>query len=191
MKKSLIIFAAALAAVTIAGCSSTKEVEKTSVQKKEQATVIGAEGVARPDWVMQGKQSADGIYASGFAKMSTLQNSLKAARVNARAELANTVQASVKSAVTTYAEDTGIADDNLNYLEEATVQRTDAILQGSTQADYWVGQDETVYVLMYLPYNAVVPEVNNIVKEYSEDKQSKVTVEKVAEAVEKYQLLEK
>ena len=113
-----------------------------------------------------------------------------AARVNARAELSNTVQASIKSAITTYAEDTGVADDNLNYMEQATVQRTDTILQGSTQADYWIGQDKTVYILMFLPYKAVMPEVNNIVKQYSESKQSEITVEKVADAVKKYQLLD-
>lgn len=193
MKKMSIIVALCTAAVILTSCGSTKEAaaanEETAASKV--AKVIGAEGVERPAWVMEGKKAADGIYAVGAAKMSTTQNSLKAARVNGRAELANTVQISLKGATTTYAEDTGIPADTLNYMEEAIVQKTDQILQGSTQADYWVGQDSTVYVLMYLPYESIVPQVNQVVKEYAADKKSEITTEKVAAAVEKYNLLEK
>ena len=78
----------------------------------------------------------------------------------------------------------------LNYMEEATVQRTAGILQGSSQKDYWVDADETVFVLMYLPYNAITPTANDIVSEYVTDKKTEITEKKVAEALKKYNLLD-
>ena len=200
MKKSFLLTAAACAApLFFTACSSKKaaEAKQQEQQAQEQTAaqqanevnkVIGAEGIARPDWVMGGMEAPDGVYAVGSAKFSNMQNSLKAARANGRAELANTVQASVKSAITTYAEDTGLSADTLNYMEQATVQKTDSILVGSTQKDYWVGPDETVYVLMYLPYTAVVPAANNVIKDYIPDAKTELTVEKVQAAVEKYKL---
>lgn len=193
MKKMGSLIALCVAAVILTSCGSTKEAAATNEETKaaaQVAKVIGAEGVERPSWVMEGKQAEDGIYAVGAAKMSTAQNSLKAARVNGRAELANTVQVSLKGATTTYAEDTGIPEDTLNYIEEAIVQKTDQILQGSTQSDYWVGPDNTVYVLMFLPYESIIPQVNEIVKDYTTNKKSELTVDKVAAAVEKYNLIE-
>lgn len=198
MKKSfaVIIPAVVSAALLISGCATTKKTTETAAAPAEPKAaeqipvVIGAEGVARPAWVMSGMESADGIYAVGSGKMSTRENSLKVARTTGRAELQRTVQTTIKSAITTYAQDTGIPDDKLNYMEEATVDRTAGIMQGSTQKDYWVAQDETVYVLMYLPYNAVVPAANDIVSEYAVDKKSQITQEKVAEALKKYNLLD-
>lgn len=191
MKKTLTLVALCAMAAIFMSCGSTKEVAAAGEQTaaSQVATVVGAEGVARPSWVMEGKKSATGMYAVGAAKMSNMQNSLKAARVNGRAELANTVQVSLKGVTTTYAEDTGISEDALNYMEEALVQKTDTLLNGSTQEDYWVGADETVYVLMYLPYEAVLPAVNEVVSDYSANQKSEVTVEKVAAALEKYNLL--
>ena len=162
MKK--LIFAAAVA-LAFAGCASNK-VQKAA---DKVPAVIGAEGVERPQWVLSGMESDDGIYAVGSGKMSTRANSLKVAQTNGRAELTRTVQVTLKNVITTYAEDTGVKDDVLNYMEEATVQRAAGILSGSKQADYWVDADETVFVLMYLPYNAVTPAANDIVSEYSVD----------------------
>ena len=185
MKKILLVIAAC--GFVFASCASNKGVEKAA---DKVPGVIGAEGVERPQWVLSGMDSVDGIYAVGSGKMSTRANSLKVAQTNGRAELARTVQAPVKSAITTYAEDTGVKDDVLNYMEEATVVRTAQILQGSTQKDYWVDKDETVFVLMFLPFNAITPVANNIVSEYVTDKKTEITEAKVAEALKKYKLLD-
>lgn len=182
MKK--LIFAATVA-LAFAGCASNK-VQKAA---DKVPAVIGAEGVERPQWVLSGMESDDGIYAVGSGKMSSRANSLKVAQTNGRAELTRTVQVTLKNVITTYAEDTGVKDDVLNYMEEATVQRAAGILSGSKQADYWVDADETVFVLMYLPYNAVTPAANDIVSEYSVDKKTEITEAKVAEALKKYNLL--
>lgn len=185
MKKVLVVFAAL--AFVFASCASNKKVDKAA---DKVPAVIGAEGVPRPMWVLSGMEADDGIYAVGSGKMSTRANSLKVAQTNGRAELARTVQATVKSAITTYAQDAAVKDDVLNFMEEATVVRTAQVLQGSKQTDYWLGEDETVYVLMYLPYKAVTPVANDIVSEYVTDKKTEITEEKVAEALKKYRLLE-
>ena len=192
MKKTLFILSIAALFSIFTSCSSTKEASKAddTTAASKVAKVIGAEGVERPNWVMEGKKSKEGLFAVGSSKMSNMQNSLKAARVSGRAELANTVKTALKGVTTTYAEDTGVAADTLNYMEEAIVQKTDAVLQGSTQEDYWVGPDNTVYVLMFVPYEAVVPVVNETVSDYAVDKKSEVTTEKVKAAVEKYKLLD-
>jgi len=186
MKKVLISATALTMALLLAGCASTKKEEKAA---DKIPVVIGAEGVERPQWVMSGKEDDEGIYAVGSGKMSTQTNSLTTARTNGRAELARTVQTTLKTAITTYAQDTGVASDTLSYMEEATVDRATDILQGSTQKDYWVGQDGTVYVLMFLPFKAVVPAANGIVDEYVTDKKSEITEQKVEEALKKYNLL--
>lgn len=192
MKKTLFVLAITAALSVFMSCGSTKEASKAeeTTAASKVAKVIGAEGVERPSWVMEGKKSPEGIYAVGSSKMSNMQNSLKAARVSGRAELANTLQTTLKGVTTTYAEDTGISSDTLNYMEEAVVQKTDRVLVGSTQEDYWVGPDSTVYVLMFVPYEAVIPAVNETVNEYTADKKSEVTVDKVKAAVEKYKLLD-
>jgi hypothetical protein len=184
MKK--IIIPAVAAVILFTGCATapkeTKAADKIPI-------VMGAEGVARPQWVMSGKEDAAGIYAVGSGKMSTQTNSLTTARTNGRAELLRVVQTTLKTAITTYAEDTGVASGTLSYMEQATVDRAAGILQGSAQKDYWVGPDGTVYVLMFLPFKAVVPVANNIVDEYVTDKKTEITEEKVAEALKKYQLM--
>jgi hypothetical protein len=182
-----ILFPAVAAALLLAGCASSPKKETKAADKIP--VVIGAEGVPRPQWVMSGNEGTDGIYAVGYAKLSTQANSLTAARTNGRAELLRMVQTTLKSAVTTYAQDAGVAADALAYMEQATVDRAAGILQGSAQKDYWVGADNTVYILMFLPFKAVVPAANNIVDEYVTDKKTEITEEKVAEALKKYQLI--
>lgn len=184
--KSTAIFSA-LAAIVLAGCASTKAPKRAADQVPER---VGADGVVMPSWVMAGEEAEDGIYAVGSAKFSSRANSLKAARTNARAELTQTVQTTLKTAVTTYAEDMGASDSALNYMEQATVERAVGILQGSSQKDQWVDNDGTTYVLMFLPFKAMLPEANNIVDEYVSDKKAQITEQKVAEALKKYRLLE-
>lgn len=186
MKKTLLILAGAALLAGLTGCASTKTTEKAA---DKVPVVIGAEGVPRPQWVLSGMESEDGFYAVGNGKMSSKTNSLKVAETNGRAELAIHVQTTIKAATTTYIEDTGVAKDNLTYLENAVVERTSAILQGSSRKDYWVDSDNTVYALMYLPYKAVVPAATNIMNEYSVDEKTKLTEQKVEEALKKYNLL--
>lgn len=180
MKKSFLFAAGLIAATTFVSCGSTSGTTtntESASAAAAQKQVIGAEGIARPSWVVMGREAEDGLYAVGSGKMSTLQNSLTLAKANGRTELANTLQVSVKNALQTYTRDTGVKEDVLTYMEAASVQKSDAMLKGSKQVDYWLGPDETAYVLMFLPYQAVVPELNAVVKEYTQTEKTAFTVE--------------
>ena len=180
MKKTLLV--TGILAVILTGCASKKAADSVPA-------TIGAEGVSMPQWVMSGAEADDGIYAVGAAKMSNKVNSMTAARTNGRAELLRTVQTTLKTAITTYAEDTGVSSQTLNYMEAATVERAAGVLNGSQQKDYWMDEDGTVYLLMFLPYESLAIEANNIIDEYVTDAKTKITEEKVAAALKKYNLL--
>ncbi|MCQ2611314.1 MAG: LPP20 family lipoprotein [Treponema sp.] len=187
MKKSILALTLALAtAFTFMSCLSDDSDESAAVQANENSRVIGADGVPRPNWVLAGKEDATGIYAVGSGKMSNDVNSLKVAKANARNELSKTVQVATKSVLRTYAQDTGIAKDTINYMEEAIEQKTNNLLEGSRQVDMWQAEDGTIYVLMYLPYKAVLPAVKQIADNYKQDVKSQLTEEKAKAAFKKY-----
>lgn len=193
MKKSILVISCLMAAVLMTtSCSSTKE-EKTAAQQAAQANVIGADGVKRPEWVLAGKEDKNGIYAVGSGRMGTPTNSLKMAELNGRAELARTVKAATESVLRSYTQDTGNSKDVLTYLEEATQIKAANVLKGTTRKDMWTAQDGTVYVLMFIPYEAVLPSVTEPIaelsrsgKEFSQDVKSILTEAKALAAFEKY-----
>lgn len=193
MKKSILILSCIMAAaVMFTSCGST-EAEKTAAQQAAMANVMGADGVKRPEWVLAGKEDSTGIYAVGSGKMSNTTNSLKLAEINGRAELARTVSAATQSVLRTYTQDTGNSKDVLTYLEEATQVKAANVLKGSKRKDMWTAQDGTVFVLMYIPYEAVLPTLTEPIKEaaknldnFKQDAKTVLTEAKALAAFEKY-----
>lgn len=183
MKKSLLVLTCVLAALLTFGCESSKKEEAAPAP----TSVIGRDGVTvRPDWVTKGKKGAEGIYAIGSAKMSSTSNSLKAAQLQARNELASTVNTTIDSVTRSYVQDTGNADDSLNYLEQAIQQTTSKAIQGSELVDSWEASDGTMYVLMFLPYESVWTATESVAKKYSADSKTTYTEEKAQAAFQKY-----
>lgn len=193
MKKSILILSCIMAAaVMFTSCGST-EAEKTAAQQAAMANVMGADGVKRPEWVLAGKEDSTGIYAVGSGKMSNTTNSLKLAEINGRAELARTVSAATQSVLRTYTQDTGNSKDVLTYLEEATQVKAANVLKGSKRKDMWTAQDGTVFVLMYIPYEAVLPTLTEPIQEaaknldnFKQDAKTVLTEAKALAAFEKY-----
>jgi len=181
MRKLTGTFIVVIAAILFASCVSTP----TETGSKK---VIGAEGIERPSWVVMGKDAADGIYAVGAGKMSTPQTSLKLAKANGRTELARQLNVQIQSALTTYQQDAEVGDESqvINYMEDVAVQKTDAWLQGTKQVDYWLAADETVYVLMFEPYDVIVPTVNEELKEFTQNPAAAFVEDKAIEALNKY-----
>lgn len=179
MKKILGTVLAVVTTVMMFSCGSSKEVTSASLLAEK-------DGV--PAWVYEGKRDDTGLYAVGSGKMSNLNNSLKMARAEARVELSRELKSEIQSVLQTYVDDKG--DDNnrqsLSGLTDNALLKTDNILNGSQQVDYFQTKDGTVYVLMYLPYNAVVPELNKTVTEFNRDSTAAFTEAKMAEAYEKY-----
>lgn len=189
MKKIIFLISSVMIAFAVTSCNSTKQEVSAAQQAADNATVIGADGVARPSWVLTGKKDNTGIYAVGSAKMSNEQNSLKLARLNARAELGRTIASATKSVLRSYTEDAGNEKDVLNYLEEAVEIKSANIITGSEQVDMWKAKDGTYYVLMFVPYKAVLPEVTEISKKASDfvqDTKTVLTEVKAQAAFEKY-----
>lgn len=193
MKKSLLIISCLLtAALFVTSCASTEE-EKTAAQQAAQANVMGADGVRRPEWVLAGKEDSTGIYAVGTGKMSTFTNSLKMAEMNGRTELSRTIRSATESVLRSYTQDTGSSKDVLTYLEEASQIKTANVLKGATRKDMWTAQDGTVFVLMFVPYEAVLPTVTEPVsdfakgaKNFTQDAKTVLTEAKALAAFEKY-----
>ena len=193
MKKSVLFISCILtAALFVTSCGSTEQ-EKTAAQQAAQANVIGADGVKRPEWVLAGKEDSTGIYAVGTGKMSTPTNSLRVAEINGRAELARTVSAATQSVLRTYTQDAGSSKDVLTYLEEATEVKAASVLKGSQRKDMWTAQDGTVFVLMFVPYEAVLPTVTESIsdaakniKDFKQDAKTLLTEAKALAAFEKY-----
>ncbi|MBQ0003407.1 MAG: hypothetical protein KBT21_07695 [Treponema sp.] len=185
MKKSILIISCVLAAIMATSCGTTNQ-EPTAAAKAAAKTVMGADGVERPEWVLTGKEDATGIYAVGSAKLSNDQNSLKLARTNGRAELGRTILASTRSVLRSYTEDAGNAKDALTYMEEAIEVKSVNILKGSKQADMWKAEDGTIYVLMFVPYTAVLPEVTQSYNDFVQDTKTVFTEAKAQAAFQKY-----
>lgn len=194
MKKSILVLSCVMAvAAVFMSCASTSEEEKTAAQQAAMANVYGADGVKRPEWVLAGKEDSTGIYAVGSGKMSNITNSLKLAEINGRAELSRTVSAATKSVLRTYTQDTGNSKDVLTYLEEATEVKAANVLKGSKRKDMWTAQDGTVYVLMYVPFEAILPTLTESISEaeknyknFKQDEKTILTEQKAQAAFEKY-----
>lgn len=180
MKKTLFAVTCILASILMFSCGSSKKEETPKVG------AIGIDGSARPDWVLKGMKSDTGIYAVGSAKLSNTQNSITASRAQARNELATMVNASVQSVVRTYAEDSGKAEDTLNYMEQAIQVKTKQVISGSEVEDSWQAADETVYTLMYLPYKQMFQEAKEVVNDYVQDSKTTFTEAKAQAAFKKY-----
>ena len=187
MKKSFFVAVAVVAAMFITSCASTDNQEPSAAQQAAAKTsVVGADGVERPAWVLTGREDDQGIYAVGSGKMSNDQNSIKLARLNARAELSRTIAASTRSVMRSYTSDAGSSKDVLTYLEEAVEVRTANILKGSKQVDMWKASDGTYFVLMFVPYTAVLPEVTEAVTNFTQDSKTVLTEAKALAAFKKY-----
>jgi len=182
MKRAVVLAAFVAAVALITSCGTTKEAAKSSngdafeKTKSPAKKVIGAEGVEQPDWVNAPPAPDDnGIYGVGSAKMSSKQYSLPAAQLAARTNLAYTLKAEITATATKVGKDTGMAADAINGFEEKMRQSTDQIMQGARQVDRWCDQDETIWILMYLPYKAILPTVNESVKDYEGSKKTEIT----------------
>ena len=178
MKKILALFAAALTALMVVSCGSTP-----AAQEAPKSNV--------PEWVTMGKMDATGIYAVGAGKMANAVTSRKMAMSQGRTELARTLKAEIKAVTQTYIDDAGSDKDRqaLAAFQESTLEKTQAILQGSQQVDYYLGDDGTVYVLMYLPYDSAVKTLNEEAaksKGFKENQTAAFTKEQMAEAFERH-----
>ena len=177
MKKILTLALCAAASLLIFSCGSTP------TSAAQQAAKDGV-----PTWVYEGKKASDGIYAVGAGKLSNDINSLKMAKAQARTELASSVSVQIKGVTQTYVDDQGADGDRqaLAAFTENAALVTEAVLNGTEQADMYKADDGAIYVLMFLPKSTFVKELATNATAFSRTSSAEYTEQKMAEAYDKY-----
>jgi len=144
MKKSILLITVLLAVALLFSCAGDKE---SAPQQPEQEQTDTSN---LPDFVMNPPLASDAIYGVGYAQQSSLPLSIKVAEANARADIANQIDAQIKSAVTSYAQESGVGDDTqlIEFAETITRQVTDTTLNGAITQQRHPMEDGGVWVLM-------------------------------------------
>lgn len=169
MKKSVFLFGIVVALI-LSGCASTKNVSKSTKNL--------------PDWVMQEPSSKDGIYATGSAKMVDVMVSRKMAEADAVNRLARKIQTVTKDVTQTMV--SGSSTDSIKGFEENALQTAEAAVSGFEQKNYFIADDGTVYVLLFLPYQTQVSNLNTLAKKYNISEEYLASQAKMQEAYDKY-----
>ena len=169
MKKIVLVISAVLT-FFLAGCASTKSAAE---QAKDY-----------PAWVMQEPTSNDGIYATGSAKMVDVMVSRKMAEADAVNRLARKIQTVTKDVTQTMI--SGSSTDSIKGFEENAMQTAEASVSGFEQKDYYIAEDGTVFILLFLPYETQVSNLNSVAKKYNISEEYLASQAKMREAYERY-----
>ena len=152
MKKSTIFVLGLLLVVAFVftGCKTKPPTYADDPRSK----VIGAEGIARPEWMNKTPASADLYYVVGDgrdAQTDTVKRNL--ARSDAMAKLAQWKDAVVADTMKNYIEEGGTIGNTqtLMRFEQATVTRSKANIAGFDQVEYWVDQHGVYHILYSYP----------------------------------------
>ena len=150
MKKVLlVVFSMVLAATWLAGCaSSTKKVAKKN---------------DLPTWVVDESEleSKKGIYGSGAARYgSDKATSLKAARLQARGDLANKLGTLINN-VERSNTDASLDGVDSSYQQELAAEAKQ-VVAGAVQKNLYVDEDGTYWVLMFMPYEDVLKNFKSV-----------------------------
>lgn len=149
----LIAFVVAFALFSCAGGPKTAEGPAEEEKESEEQSGIPED---IPDWYLMPPVADDAFYGVGSAKMSKLDTSRKMAIARAREDIAFQMKASIKAAITDYAQEAGVDGGNqvINFVETVSKQVTDATLVGAKTEKVEAGADGTVYALVSYPLNA-------------------------------------
>jgi hypothetical protein len=167
MKRTLIVLT--LVSLTLllvlAGCS--KKVKKIDNERFEK------EYEHAPDWVLA-ETDSDKFSAVGSARIGKggIQFARTEALANARSELARQVSVKVRGLVNTFAQQTGLGDEQTidAFSKQVSKQVTDETLSGSREKDTWISPSEDIYVLAVLDKMEVKASVRRqVISGYQQD----------------------
>jgi hypothetical protein len=151
--------------LALAGCGKTmKKIDNDRLEEEYQHA---------PDWVLA-QVDAETFSAVGSAHIGKggIQFARTEALANARSELARQVSVKVRGLVNTFAQQTGIGDDQTLYAFSKQVSKlvTDETLAGSREKDTWISPSSDIYVLAVLE-PAVVQETvrRQVISGYQQD----------------------
>lgn len=167
MKRTLLILT--LVSLTLilvlAGCG--KKVKKIDNERFEE------EYKHAPDWVL-GDSQGESFSAVGSARIGKggIQFARTEALAIARSELARQVSVKVRGLVNTFAQQTGIGDDQTldAFSKQVSKLVTDETLSGSREKDTWISPSEDIYVLAVLNGEGVKDSVRRqVISSYQQD----------------------
>jgi hypothetical protein len=149
MKKITILplFAVILLA---AGCGSKPDTYEADPRSK----IVGAEGIARPEWMNKTPKSDEFYYVVGDGRPAQTDTARRGtARSDALAKLSQWKSATVADAMKNYVEEGGTVGNTqaLERFEQATITRSNANISGFNQEEYWVDPDGVYHILFSYP----------------------------------------
>ncbi|RKX79916.1 MAG: hypothetical protein DRP87_01230 [Spirochaetes bacterium] len=177
MRKKLIVLIPIVIAtvIVITACASGRGAAgKSSVPKKADI----------PEWYLNPPQADDAFYGVGSARMSKLDTSRKMAIARAREDIAFQMNASIKAAITDYAQEAGVDDNNqvISFVETVSRQITDTTLKGAKTEKVELSSDGTVYALVSYPMNSFLEETE---KEFVRNEDAAFAEFKAQQALER------
>jgi hypothetical protein len=147
MKKSLIVLMIALAAMAVIGCKSQPKPDPRS-------SIVGYEGVERPDWVNKPPKSETIKYVVGTGRVQQTETARRGtARADGLAQIAEWKDATVKASIKSYLDESGTTGNtqSLEYFQQAVISRAETNLKGFEEEDYWIDQDRVYHILYTYP----------------------------------------
>lgn len=167
MKRTLIILTlvSLVLMLALAGCG--KKVKKIDNERLEE------EYEHAPDWVLT-EYSGEKFSAVGSARIGKggIQFARTEALANARSELARQVSVKVRGLVNTFAQQTGIGNDQTldAFSKQVSKLVTDETLSGSREKDMWISPSSDIYVLAVLEKAEVEESVRRqVISGYQQD----------------------
>ena len=167
MKRTLLILTLISMALMLALAGCGKKVKKIDNEQFEE------EYEHAPDWVLA-QTNGQKFSAVGSARIGKggIQFARTEALANARSELARQVSVKVRGLVNTFAQQTGIGDDQTldAFSKQVSKLVTDETLSGSREKDTWISPSEDFYVLAVLEKAEVKDSVRRqVISGYQQD----------------------
>jgi hypothetical protein len=167
MKRRLLTLTAVSLVLMLALAGCGKNVKRIDNERLEE------EYEHAPDWVLA-EYDAKMLSAVGSAHIGKggIQFARTEALSNARGELARQVSVKVRGLVNTFAQQTGIGDDQTldAFSKQVSKLVTDETLAGSREKDTWISPSSDIYVLAVLEPAAVQESVRRqVLSGYQQD----------------------
>lgn len=145
MKRSVLVLVVLIVVLVFSGCMTPRP---TAEQKPSDL----------PEWYLNPPIPEDGYIGVGSARMSSLDSSRRMAVARAREDVAFQINAVVQSAITDYAQEAGVDDNNqvISFVETVSRQLTDTTLSGARPVNVAQGEDGTIYAMVQISHNEIL-----------------------------------
>ncbi len=178
-------------------CASTGKGSRQNpiIETPNLPVVLGKNGIARPAWVYTNLSNETTLFATGYGKMATMQNSLKRALAEARNSLSGYISTVTDEIVTMYTNDAGSLANRqvVDAFEVLSKQRSQALIEGSEQESFWEDAEGGIWVLISMPkeniiddYIFAVDEVTHAADDFEKNEAAKEANRMMNEAIQKY-----